>query len=257
MQETSLSPQRRCRESYKLHLTVMLGHAEIVADMESFSKRTRNNWWHRSQHLKACGLHKVNMTDADKAALQRLFEMRLGAPAFQLTKMRLTTNKNEAANRAISASLQKKKKLKFSLNAQQGRLCSVMDRMNYGAGVPLLRKLESVQCPITIGGGGVSHKQQKQIQNEGEYQRAYRRQPSVKLYARYAKFRRVSNYFAAKRNRRQVDIYKKCQLDVRAARTKGKNRRQKNVSAVKPVLKEGDNGGHNKPTVSTLTHCGH
>ena len=65
---------------------------------------TRNNWWHRSQHLKACGLHRVNMTDA---ALQKLIEIRLGATALQLIQMRLTTNKNEAANRAISASLPK------------------------------------------------------------------------------------------------------------------------------------------------------
>ena len=128
-----------------------------------------------------------------------------------------------------------------------------MDRMNYGAGVPLLRKLESVQCPITSGGGGGVAQAAKTYKMKVKI----RGQPSVKLYARYAKFRRVSNYFAAKRNRRKVDIYKKCQLDVKAARTKGKNMRQKNVSAVKPVLKEGDNGGHNKPTVSTLTHCGH
>ena len=74
----------------------------------------------------------------------------------------------------------------------------------------------------TIIRGGRVARAAKQIQNEGEYQRAYRRQPSVKLHARYAKFRRVSNYFAAKRNRRKVDIYKKFQLEMTAARTKGK-----------------------------------
>jgi len=42
------------------------------------------------------------------------------------------------------------------------------------------------------------------MQNEVEYQRAYW----------YAKFRRVSNYFTVKRNQCQVDIYKRCQLDV-------------------------------------------
>ena len=47
------------------------------------------------------------MTVADKVALQKLIEMCLGAPALQLTKMRLTTNKNESANHAISASLPK------------------------------------------------------------------------------------------------------------------------------------------------------
>ena len=93
------------------------------------------------------------MTDANRAALQRLIEMRVGAPALQLTKMRLTTNKNEAANLAISAS--PLKNVKFSRKAR-GRLCSEIDRMNYGAGVSLLRKLESVQYLITPG--GVSHK---------------------------------------------------------------------------------------------------
>ena len=45
-------------------------------------KELRNNWWQRSQHLKAYGLHRVNMTDAYRTALQQLIEMRLGAPAF-------------------------------------------------------------------------------------------------------------------------------------------------------------------------------
>ena len=65
------------------------------------------------------------MTDAYRTALQQLIEMRLGAPA----KMRLTTNRNEAANRAISASLPKKL---FSRN-KQGNLCMVIDRMNYSS----------------------------------------------------------------------------------------------------------------------------
>ena len=98
---------------------------------------TQNDWWQRSQHLKACG--RVNMTDAYRTALQELIEMQLSTPVLQMTKMRLTTNKHEAANRAISASLSKK--LKFFRNTQ-GRLCSVIDCMNYGAGVSLLPKLE-------------------------------------------------------------------------------------------------------------------
>ena len=33
-------------------------HHQIVADMELFAKvELRNNWWQRSQHLKAYGLH--------------------------------------------------------------------------------------------------------------------------------------------------------------------------------------------------------
>ena len=86
----------------------------------------------------------VNMADADRAALQKLIKMCLGAPPLQLTKMRLTRNKNESANHAISAWLPK-------MSNFQGRLCSVINSMNYGGGVSMQRKLESVQCPIARG----------------------------------------------------------------------------------------------------------
>ena len=54
------------------------------------------------------------------------------------------------------------------------------------------------ECAVSYHTRGRVAHAAKQIQNEGEYQRAYRRLPFVKLHARYAKFRRVSNYFAAK-----------------------------------------------------------
>ena len=102
----------------------------------------------------------------------------------------------------------------------------VIDRMNYGAGVSLLPKLE---CSVSYHKRVCVAQAAKKIQNEDKYQRAYHRLPSEKLHARYAKFRRVSNYFAAKRNRRHVDIYKKCQLDVTAARTNEKKNRCKKM----------------------------
>ena len=49
----------------------------------------------------------------------------------------------------FSASLPKN--VNFSRNAQ-GRVCSVIDRIKYGAGNSMVRKLENVKYPITKGG---------------------------------------------------------------------------------------------------------
>ena len=103
----------------------------------------QNNWWHKSQHLKANGMRRLNMTDGDRLTLQGLIEMRLGNAALQMTQHRLTTDKNESINRSFSASLPKN--VNFSRNA-------VIDHINYGAGNSMLRKLENVKCPITKGG---------------------------------------------------------------------------------------------------------
>ena len=124
----------------------------------------------RSQHLKACGLTLLNMADEDRATLKGLIEMRLGNSALQMTRHRLTTDKNESINRSFSASLPKN--VKFSRNAH-GRVSSVIDRINYGVGNSMLRKLENVHCPITRGGQVA--RAVKQIQHEVEYQRQYKR----------------------------------------------------------------------------------
>ena len=94
-------------------------------------------------------MKRLNMADGDRLTLQGLIEMRLGNAALQRKRHRLTTDKDESINRLFSASLPKN--VNFSRNAQ-GRVCSVIDRTNYGAGISMLRKLENVQCPITKGG---------------------------------------------------------------------------------------------------------
>lgn len=138
--------------------------------------------------------------------------MRLGNAALQMTRRRLTTNPNESANRAFSASVPKN--VKFSRNAL-GRVCSVIDRLNYGAGDSMLRKLENVQCPITKG-GRVAHAV-KRIQQDVAYQRQYARRPSVRLHRRATKSKRMRDYIRAKRQRCQDDIYRKSQLDPKPA----------------------------------------
>ena len=59
-----------------------------------------------------------------------------------MTLHRLTMDKNESINRLFSAYLPKN--VNFSRNAQ-GRVGSIIDRINYGAGISMLRKLENVQ----------------------------------------------------------------------------------------------------------------
>ena len=86
-------------------------------------------------------------------------------------------------------------------------MCSVIDRINYGAGISMLRKLENVQCPI-IKGGRVA-RAVNDIQHDVLYQRVYSRRPSVRLHRRRTKLNRMRDYFEIKRNRRQVDIYSK------------------------------------------------
>ena len=164
--------------------------------------------------MKACGLTRLNMTDDDRATLQGLIEMRLGNSALQMTRHILTTDKNDSINRSFIASLPKN--VKSSRNAH-GRVCSVIDRVNYGAGNSMLRKLENVRCPITRGGQVA-----RAVKHEVEYQRQYKRRSSVRLHTRHTKLKRMQNYFDSKRNRRPEVRYLKCQLDPKPATRKGK-----------------------------------
>ena len=65
------------------------------------------------------------------------------------TKLNLNTNKNEAANRGLSASLPKNVTLSRNCTAQA---YTAVYRMNYGIGASLLRKLEQSNCPVASGG---------------------------------------------------------------------------------------------------------
>ena len=63
------------------------------------------------------------------------------------TKLNLNTNKNEAANRGLSASLPKNVTLSRNCTAQA---YTAMYRMNYGIGASLLRKLEQSNCTADL-----------------------------------------------------------------------------------------------------------
>ena len=168
-----------------------------------------------------------------------------------MTRHRLTTDKNESINRSFSASLPKN--VKFSRNAH-GRVSSVIDRINYGAGNSMLRKLENVHCPITRGGQVATAV--KQIQHEVEYQRQYKRQSSVRLHIRHTKLKRMQNYFDSNRNRRPEDRYLKCQLDPKPSTRKGKKRPASETPAavVKPVVTRSHRRKTTLPTTNREDH---
>ena len=100
-------------------------------------------------YLQTGTLHYLNMTSADRITLRRILQLRLGGNALALTKLYLNTNRNEGLNRGLSASLPKN--VNFSRNVK-GRACAATDRLNYGVGDSLLRKLETSKAPISKGG---------------------------------------------------------------------------------------------------------
>ena len=77
--------------------------------------------------------------------------IRSAVDALEKTKLNLNTNKNEAANRGLSASLPKNVTLSRNCTA---RSYAAVHRMNYGIGDSLLHKLEQANCPIASGGQG-------------------------------------------------------------------------------------------------------
>ena len=100
-------------------------------------------------YLQPGRISHVNMTDRDRATLRNLINTRLGVRALEMTKLCMNTNRNEGLNRSISASLPKN--VNFSCNVK-GMACVATDRLNYGTGASLLRKLERNRAPITGGG---------------------------------------------------------------------------------------------------------
>ena len=92
----------------------------------------------------------------------------------------------------------------------------MIDRINYGAGNSMLRKLENVHCPITRGGQVA--RAFKQIQHEVEYERQYKRRSSVRLHIRHTKLKRPENRCL------------KSQLNPKPATRKGKKASFSNAS---------------------------
>ena len=212
----------------------------------------RKNWWKKSVHLHSGRISHLNMTDTDRATLRNLINIRLGVRALEMTKLCMNTNRNEGLNRSLSASLPKN--VNVSRNVT-GRACAAIDRLNYGTGASLLRKLESNRAPITRGGRVA--RVAAQIQREALYHRMYMHRRALRRRLLVNKRKRFDAVRAAKRHREasaqtrvaaQKAVYRKGQLDQEMTTT---NKSKVNVEKTKVKVKV------NKSTVVEHPYCLH
>ena len=133
----SLDVKGRCQKIYtELHAMHTGNMTKIAARMPKVIEATLNSysgdcskcrrnaivcgggrktgWWTKSLYLIPNHLTHLNITHSDREKLRALLNIRLGVDALEKIKLNLNTNKNEAANRGLSASLPKN--VKFSRN---------------------------------------------------------------------------------------------------------------------------------------------
>ena len=168
----------------------------------------RKNWWNQSMYLWRCGLTHFTINEGDRAVLKAILQLRLGVEALRLTKLNLNTNKNEAINRGLSVSLPKN--VNFSRNAR-ARASSTIHRLNNGAGVSLIKKLEAVQSSITKGGQVA--RCVRHFQTTSRYHMSHARTAVHKIKRKYNKIRQMQQYLRAKYLKRVKPDYEKGQLD--------------------------------------------
>lgn len=168
----------------------------------------KKNWWNQSLYLSRCGLTGLTVTLADRAILKALLQLRLGVESLRMTRLNLNTNKNEAVNRGLSASLPKN--VNFSRNCI-ARASSAIHRLNHGAGASLIKKLEAVGSPISKGGHVA--RAVKHMQTASQYHLSYTKKSSTKVLKKYNKIRHMQEYLRAKYLRRVRPDYKKGHLD--------------------------------------------
>jgi len=167
----------------------------------------KKNWLSLSRYLKVCGVTSLNLDDQDRCIVRELLRFYLGSAALKLIKLNSNTNKNEAVNRAISASLPKN--VNFSRNARP-RTLSAVCRLNKGAGNSLVESLEEVGSPISSGGHVA--KSLQQIEHRSSYLKQYARSQKAKTARRKRAHMQMEEHYKVKKERRILH-YAKGQLD--------------------------------------------
>ena len=197
------------------------------------------NWWRRSIYLSRdsslYGFSHLNTTLEDCQLLREILRLRLGTQALELTKFGYTTNKNEAVNRSISASLPKN--VNFSRNSR-ARAFAAVDRVNYGAGLSMARKLKAVGMVVSQKGGVC--KALRQIQRDSKYYSIYKRNVKVKSQLLSKKAQAIKQYYKGKANRKKQmenkSVYRKgLQNPMLHKMVKG---RRKDSNAIKICARE-------------------
>lgn len=179
---------------------------------------SRDNWWHRSCYLNTGVLrrHTLRPTEGDRLLLKELLRIKLGESALLLLDQNTNTCKNEAINRSVSATMPKN--VNWSRTGR-GRMLATCDRINKGVGESLLYKLEVVGAPISKGGAVA--RAVRQLQNDTQYQKAYRKRADVRRRKTQTKFAQRRQHHHAKVARKARDNrgqYLKGQLDPKVNR---------------------------------------
>lgn len=169
-----------------------------------------DSWWAKSYYLSSVGIDKLNISTEDRQKLKAIIEMKLSEESTALQKLNTNTNKNEAVNRGISASLPKN--VNFSRNVL-GRASAAVDRMNHGLGESMLRKLEAVGSPVTKG--GYVARAIRGFQHQSIYHTMYKKRKDVKRRNLMNRARAIRQHYYAYRNRvkAQKAVYRKGQID--------------------------------------------
>lgn len=179
----------------------------------------RNRWWHKSGHLTTGNLrpHMLNPNEADRILLRELLRIKLGEAVLRQLDQNTNTCKNEGVNRSLSTSLPKN--VNFSRNAR-ARMLATCDRINKGIGESLLHKLEVVGAPISKGGRVA--RAVRQMQQEEDYLKAYKKSAKARKKHVQAKYRQRREVHNAKATRKQQTRgkYVKGQLDPKVDHSK-------------------------------------
>lgn len=167
----------------------------------------KKNWIAGSMELKSCGVTSIQMTGEDREVMRELLTFYLGCESLELMKLNSNTNKNEAVNRAISASLPKNND--FARNAK-ARALSAISRLNKGPGKALLESLEAVKSPVSMGGKVARGMQNLQLM--ANYHKDYAKSNKAKAGRSRRKYEHMRDYFTYRHHKRMGD-YAKGQLD--------------------------------------------
>lgn len=125
-------------------------------------------WWYKSDILSPTNLKYLQMNDNDKHLMEIILQMRLSEEAVYSVSSRTSTQKCEAFNRAVSATLSKN--ISYSRNFK-GRLAAQILRSNNNVDAAVKKKLRKVS------GTGLciwAQRRLKRVSNKSRYHKTYR-----------------------------------------------------------------------------------
>ena len=169
--------------------------------------RANNNWITQSSYLKkSFKLH--SLTDADKEKLSECIEYRLGHNMLNKTKYLLSTQKCEAVNKAISATVPRH--LTFTRN-HDGRNSAAIHAVNSGIGTAIITECHDAGAPLTAG-TRVTRRLLK-MQKEAEKMKDFKKSPEAKR-RRYLKRKRLFSLHSEKLDSKQDKYVKNASLNT-------------------------------------------